>query len=1437
MKNTRPYEISIWEDRITYVLKEREGENSIEVDDITDRPTSFWEQYSITNQYLKERKIAIIGSNTMNNDIMAFEPKFKQEVSGNFSLSFKMAYKYRDEITGKLVDNPYIKFLINERKIKLWYKNKWFDLLIKEVSENSEDYIFKYTANALFINELSKTGNSVELDTELENNVGTITELASKVLDGSGWTVDPESEILHSYNEEQLYEAIIGEDIEAYKIDFSTADALSSTPITIKSGSKIYCYFSSLTEEDIDFQILFQEDEEKGYEIDDDHIITNADNYIIKDFAYDSEVFARLPDFISSYTFCDKRGKRTVRKPETKFLPKLGEMVEILKDENDEEVLCYKEEEYVTSSTVETYCLNTSQFLDREYWYELQNETKLTMVPSAETNNTLQVEFCAGGSVLNKSLSSPSILDSFENGIKAGQKFGFSIRVGSEQEAYIPNTLNYEICTYKLQNEVYTKLDTIFSFTPTEEDFNDDNLYLASDEEYTNFLRYSFAIESLKTYTKEELENLKDNEILLGLFINSSIAQTISIEEIYLFDYIIDEAGTKMIMPDDIITGFVKTKYYYFKENDNKEVEDVEDLNLLWPVSYESRKDLIPKFNKDCEKVRTITTSESNRFNIIQDLCELFECWAVFEIQHDERGAIALDENYRPIKKVKFKEYVGDNNYIGFKYGINLKSITREVQSDTIITKMIVKDNSNEFGEDGFCSIARASENPTKTNFLLDFSYYTNQLLLDYNALQADLYSTGLNTGSVGYIVGLTRANKEKKDLIYEQSNLQLEAIHIEAEITVNEGLLENAEAEIQRLESGLLEVTGKTWEEIKQLPENDPILKQSYVIQAMASIPQQRIISGTAQSKLQEFKDALYENKDRQEEIENKLTEISDTVQTLTEDFNQKYYQYVQEGTWISEDYYDDNLYYFDSLSTLATSAKPQITYTIDVLDISPVEGFENYNYEIGDKTFMEDTMFFGWTVVNGAKTPRKEEVIISEIEWDLDNPDQTKITIQNYKTQFEDLFQRITATTTAVEYSTGKYEKVSQIVDTNGNIKPSVLEFSMINNDFIISNAGDESVVIDDQGITTTNLFDQSKAIRIISGGIFLTKDGGQTWSTGITGSGINANYLTTGRVDTSVVTVGNSSYPHFRWDKDGISAYKVTKSSLGDVNYDFRTFVRLDQYGLYGIKGNENFVADSEQSVIESAPFSLTWSGFRLKTTDGGIKGIEITSENDFRVLGVPVRREASAPELIKIGRLDQDNVGIRISDLEGNSVLETGNRGSLWLKNRLDISSTDNLNTVAIGYLGKTGEESYARVFEAGSEDNPNFIIWEDGSVSANNGTFKGHIEATSGSFKGHVEATSGSIGGVQIQAIQSLSQKVVIESNKGFILNEKGGYDIILTAKLISDNQDVADAQKYDFTWFIDGIEKEDYNQKTLSLDMTDFDKKMVQVEIKEKEEG
>jgi hypothetical protein len=85
---------------------------------------------------------------------------------------------------------------------------------------------------------------------------------------------------------------------------------------------------------------------------------------------------------------------------------------------------------------------------------------------------------------------------------------------------------------------------------------------------------------------------------------------------------------------------------------------------------------------------------------------------------------------------------VGKEKYNGFKYGINLNSIKRTIDSDKIVSKLIVKQNSNEFAKNGFCTIARAPSNPSGTNVIYNFDYYISQGLLGQEDTEAALYDS-----------------------------------------------------------------------------------------------------------------------------------------------------------------------------------------------------------------------------------------------------------------------------------------------------------------------------------------------------------------------------------------------------------------------------------------------------------------------------------------------------------------------------------------------------------------------------------------------------------------------------------------------------------------------------------------------------------------------
>jgi hypothetical protein len=109
----KPYEISIWDDVL-------EGDT------------------------IKEVKRMVIGSDTSTGQNRALEPVLVTNTNGTKKFSFKLYKRYKDIVTGEEVENPFVPELYNERKVKLKYDGKWYDFLVKEIEENSSNYLYSY---------------------------------------------------------------------------------------------------------------------------------------------------------------------------------------------------------------------------------------------------------------------------------------------------------------------------------------------------------------------------------------------------------------------------------------------------------------------------------------------------------------------------------------------------------------------------------------------------------------------------------------------------------------------------------------------------------------------------------------------------------------------------------------------------------------------------------------------------------------------------------------------------------------------------------------------------------------------------------------------------------------------------------------------------------------------------------------------------------------------------------------------------------------------------------------------------------------------------------------------------------------------------------------------------------------------------------------------
>ena len=1406
----KPYEISLWEDILTFVVRNKDGVEESYEGSIPENATG-----QVIAQYYKERKICIIGSDTMNTPIRAVSSKLVSKINGENILTFDMYSHYCAE-NGEYYENPFIKLLINERKVKLRYgelgkeDTKWYDFIIKNISENSSNKTYSYTAKDLFINELSKSGFSLEFDAELENNTGTVEELAEVILEESDWQLKSTGLKLRQTVEEPLYAVKLNKDIKALDME-------SRKTLDITSGKTIYCFYNNIINKDPFLQFLYIEDDK--YEIDENQVITNSVNWYIEGIGYDDN---NKPDIASSMGFSsDYRGKRLVRKVKTIYDATIDKYVNVYtvgEGTNKKEVCGYTETEYISPAAVRSYITNSSDF-DSDIGWEVGAvngefpEMSVVSVPDIRGVNYSNIENTKFASCLKvnftkkgQTLYNSGIIDyrHYINGFTEGEKYVFRVKCGTAaaSDNYGATSLKYNgldgqitcsVREYKLSDGAYNFVANGLYFQAT--------LNKVENEDY-----YQAIVECKKSLSYAEMTKMSNS---LGFFIEVSNTPTIYFENVQFFQYI--DNGEGPLSPEEIKLGEIKTRYlYYIRSDEYKSIEDVEFVYK----GYEPSKEYSEVYNSEdgYEKKRSITASESNRFNLIQELCEIFECWAKFEIEHNEDGSIKLID-YVPQKWVSFHEYIGKDNYAGFKYGINLKSIQRTIDSDAIVSKLIVKDNANEFATDGFCSVARASENPSGENFILDFNYYIRQGLIGLSEITNDLYLT--TNGYLGYYKELKRINNQRDILIKEQSGLFTDIAEYSALVQTYTVSVAEAEKLIADKLVFIQTFTGYSFEQLMSDKQNE-WWESDQVNSYITSIGRLKSVSATHGKLLETAQENLKNAQDRYDEINIILTsrKSNDSLllqkEELHRTFYKKYSRFLQEGSWISEDYVDDNLYFLDAQSTLHTSAQPKITYNISVLELSRLEGYENYSFALGDKTTIEDTEFFGWTWSSkGIKTPYKEEIVVTELTIMLDSPETNQIKVQNYKTQFEDLFQRMAATTQSVEYSTGQYQKVSGIIQQDGTINITTLQNSIANNAITLQNAKDQSVVWDETGITTTSLNNPSEIVRIVSGGIFLSVDGGITWNTGITGKGINASYITSGKLNVEEVNILNGSFPSFRWDNTGISAYEfTTNENTGKVeNFNFSKFVRLDQYGLYGLDGYSNFDSSireedglvGEDKIWKYSNFALTWKGFQIKSTAKNGGYISITSDNDLQVFSGPGK------ERVKLGYLREDQgeaiYGLSLIDGDGNLVMTHGSDGRVWIQNELQIGSGIN-SMVNIGYLENTKfttkkdldivySESDSelkeihQVFNAGN----NFIVHEDGSMVA-----------TDGYFRGIIYATGGKIGNMEIEALGSdYEVAILVQDNAGTVF-EPGEESKTLIAVLYKDGNVVND-NNLQYQWY------------------------------------
>lgn len=627
---------------------------------------------------------------------------------------------------------------------------------------------------------------------------------------------------------------------------------------------------------------------------------------------------------------------------------------------------------------------------------------------------------------------------------------------------------------------------------------------------------------------------------------------------------------------------------------------------------------------KHDRRIRTLSINKSNRFNIIQQTSKVFEVYPQFYIEHKSNGAVIRDENDEYLKKVFYIREKGKENKIGFRYEKNLKDISRSIVSDKIVTKLYVLDVDSDLSKTGLCSIKTAEDNPSKDSFIIDMSYYIAKGMLDGDEVEQDLYGITPNEKSIkdnpdeipsGFLQQLGYYNTRYDELSNKIINLQDASFtELQANLEVNYQGIITAQEQILKIKKQLdkyknmYSTTGEY--ETQQaylnfkvkLAEQEAILTQliysTFYTNGVCDLDENvwkedcfdhdswPPAPGTEVTAIEFFNHIKDLEESRKywidlhsytagilgqfnreylqiQQWKRERASYLKLINQISTAFYKKYEPYLKEGTWSDSNYLSDNAYYFGALDVAADGAIPKVSYTISVIDLAPLsEEYEDiYDFDLADTTYVEDIGMFGINKHTGF--PNRLKVLISAVQEGLDDPSKDTISVQNFTTSFQDLFQQVTASVQSLTYNENIYKRSSNFTSLQ-NITNSSLQGALDTNDLTLLDTDENNIQVDNTGTSGSDINNHANKYVLNGQGLFFSNDGGQHWSVGVGPSGINADYIKVGTLDAGKIRIADSAYVYFSWDKDGIVAYRDPQALTTDAK-NINDAAIFNKYGL--------------------------------------------------------------------------------------------------------------------------------------------------------------------------------------------------------------------------------------------------------------------------------
>lgn len=618
----------------------------------------------------------------------------------------------------------------------------------------------------------------------------------------------------------------------------------------------------------------------------------------------------------------------------------------------------------------------------------------------------------------------------------------------------------------------------------------------------------------------------------------------------------------------------------------------------------------------------------------------------------------------------KFGQQIGET----IEKGKLLKHISHESDSEYIVTRL------RAVGKDG---ITISSVNSTGMPYLENYSYFYDimsaelvQALRAYHSL-LDTNATAYN----GYLATLGQYQTQLSTKRGELSDLETEKLVLEETLDVKNANNENATSTIAALNNKKAQITTKQ-NEINILQGNISTVMQDIIdLGDLLNIE-----NNLTSAQIEELTEYIYE-----EEYSNQYVSDPQILRDLAiEHFNK-----LLEPTLIID---------IDVVNMESIIYQPRIYF-----DDKPYNPFEKDIFRIGDFIRVE------YDISNIQVTGQ----IVGK-SYDFENQDiNLKISnVRNGKTFGETELERIqkgvgyansfNANKWAYDNSVARTDEVTQLLEHEWDAATRQIEAGSNN-----------SVHIGNRGIWLTDVNDPNKKVVLQHGIVGLSLDGGDSWSTAISASGIVAQRLIGQIIAGNDLTITNQS-GSFTVNDNGMT---VTDMQMEITTTDKKSRILIDSTNGFRIQKNTGTTA------------SPNWKDEIVLNSNGDVvfKGsVEIGSGNSvFKAneSGISLGHANFADAPFSVNEMGK----VKASNLE-----MTG--GSFNINNRFIVNSNGDFtaNNATLTGANISGNITMnAGSIQWGSVPKPSYNAWEVGALSTSspqltyigaNGIYTGDLTA-------------------------------------------------------------------------------------------------------------